>query len=273
MSDKSGEVDNPGVALLPVGRELLTGRVQDSNSRYLAGRLFEIGLMVRRVCSVDDDIDAIAREIWRCKKDDVAVIITCGGLGPTPDDMTIRAVAYAMKREYRLDQDALEHVARRYRELHEAGRLSMQGMTPDREKMAWMPRGTKIIRNRVGTAPGADVRWGRIRVFCLPGVPAEMQAMADEYVLPELADLSGQVVRRVTVSFGVLDESSLAAVIRCLQPDHPDVHIKPDPKGFGRQRRMYVHFESEGKQEEVDSRLDAATAAFEESVKGLGKAT
>lgn len=270
MDHRRRESRSCRVALLPIGRELLTGRILDSNSQFLASRLFEMGILVQRTCSVDDDIEAIGREIRRCKADRVAVIITCGGLGPTPDDMTMKAVAAALGRVYLPDPVALKQIERRYGELFEAGRLLVPGLTPDREKMAWMPEGTSLLPNDVGTAPGADITWGSTRLFCLPGVPAEMKAMAEESVFPQLDGLSGETVRRVTLEFGVMDESSLAAVIRRLMPVHPRVHMKPNPKGFGKQRVMLVHLESEGSSAaRAQERLDACSRDLVGAVREL----
>ncbi len=257
------------IALLPIGRELLTGRVQDTNSRFLAGRFFEMGLRVIRICTVDDDPVAIGREMRRCRADGASVIVCTGGLGPTPDDLTLGAVAMAIGRPLVEDPDALAHVERRYRELHEAGRLVVPGLTPDRRKMAWLPRGARMLSNRVGTAPGVEVRWGRVRVFCLPGVPTEMQPMAEEHLFPAFAATGGPVVRRLTLTFGVCDESSLAGVIRRLQPDHPGVVIKPEPKGYGAHREMRVHLECEGEAGEVAQRLRAAARALEAALADL----
>ncbi len=258
------------IALLPIGRELLTGRVQDTNSRFLAARLFEMGLRVGRVCVVDDDPAAIGREMRRCRADGATVIVSTGGLGPTPDDLTLRAVAEAVGRPLVEDPEALAHVERRYRELHEAGRLLVPGLTPDRRKMAWLPQGARMLSNGVGTAPGVEVRWGRVRVFCLPGVPAEMEPMAEEHLFPALRGGGGPVVRRLTLTFGVCDESSLAGVIRSLQPDHPGVLMKPEPKGYGAHREMRVHLECEGEAREVEERLRVAAAALEAALAGLG---
>lgn len=269
MRRKSDRANNPWrIAILPIGRELLTGRVQDTNSAWMAARLFEMGLRVVRICAVDDDEVAIGREMRRCRADGAAVIVCTGGLGPTPDDLTLRAVARAVGRPLREDPEALAHVERRYRELHEAGRLLVPGLTPDRRKMAWLPEGARMLSNGVGTAPGVEVRWGRVRVFCLPGVPAEMRPMAEEYVFPALLAAGGPVVRRLTLTFPVCDESSLAAVIRSLQPDCPGVLMKPEPKGYGAHREMRVHLECEGEPGEVEARLRAAAQALQTA---LGK--
>lgn len=257
------------IALVPIGRELLTGRVQDTNSRFLAARLFEMGLRVIRICAVDDDPEAIGRELRRCRAEGATVIVCTGGLGPTPDDLTLAAVARVLGRALVEDPMALAYVENRYLELHEAGRLLVPGLTMDRRKMAWLPEGARMLSNRVGTAPGAEVRWGRIRIFCLPGVPAEMQPMAEEHLFPSLAAGDGPVIKRLTLTFGVCDESSLAGVIRRLQPDHPGIVMKPEPKGYGGHREMRVHLEGEGERGEVEARLHAAARALEAAVAEL----
>ncbi len=267
---KKKQVSGTRIALLPIGRELLTGRVHDTNSRFLAAKLFEMGLRVVRICAVDDDEEAIGRELRRCRADGANVVVCTGGLGPTPDDLTLRAVAKAVGRPLVEHPEALAHVERRYRELHEAGRLLVPGLTPDRRKMAWLPEGARVLSNHVGTAPGAEVRWGRVRIYCLPGVPAEMEPMAEEHLFPALRAEGGVVVRRLTLTFPVCDESSLASVIRTLGPDHPGVLMKPEPKGYGAQREMRVHLECEGEVGEVEERLRKAASALQAALARLG---
>ncbi|MBM4395878.1 MAG: competence/damage-inducible protein A [Deltaproteobacteria bacterium] len=232
------------VVILPVGREMLTGRVLDTNSQWLAARLFEAGVRVTRVSAVDDELRAIAREVRRAAADRAAVLITTGGLGPTPDDMTLRGVAMGLRRPWLPDPAALDHVRERYAALHAAGRIADPSLTPDRAKMASLPRGSRVVPNPVGTAPGIDLAAGRMRVFCLPGVPAEMRAMASASVLPAVRALATTAMVRHTIEAGSRDESTLAAAIRATQPAFPDVHFKPDPKGFGGERRMFVHLET-----------------------------
>lgn len=253
----------PVVVILPIGREILTGRVLDTNSQWLAQRLFEAGLRVARVSVVDDDLRAIAREVRRARADGAAFLITTGGLGPTPDDMTLRGVAIGLGRPFRLDPEALSHVRTRYASLHAEGRIASPELTPDREKMAWFPAGARVVPNPVGTAPGIDLRSGSLRVFCLPGVPAEMRGMAEESVLPALRAVATATLVRHTVEAGARDESALAAAIRAVQPAYPDVHFKPDPKGFGAERRMLVHLETSGPdRESAARRLDEAASAL-----------
>lgn len=246
------------VALLPIGRELLTGRVQDTNSAFLAARLFSMGIRVVRICAVDDDVRAITCEIRRSRADGANVIVCTGGLGPTPDDITLRAVGEAIRRPLIEDPQALAHVERRYQELFDEGRVDFPELTPERRKMALIPKGAKILSNKVGTAPGIVLKWGGVRIFCLPGVPSEMRPMAEENLFPFLSVSEGLVVKRLTVRLPEFDESRLAAVIRHLQQEHPGVLMKPDPKGYGLQQEMLVHLECEGKPDNVEQILKAA---------------
>jgi molybdenum cofactor synthesis domain-containing protein len=254
---------HPVVALLPIGRELLTGRVQDSNSRWLAERLFGLGIRVIRTCTVDDVPAAIALELRRSCRDGAGVLVSTGGLGPTPDDVTLEGVALATRRPLRLDPAALSAIRDRYDALHRDGRVASPGLNPDRERMAWLPAGSLRIPNSVGTAPGVDLAWGKRRVFCLPGVPAEMTAMAEATVLPAVAEGTRSCLRRHTEDFRGIDESGIASVIRFLSTRFPGVLIKPDPKGFGPIRELRVHFEAQGEDPEtVEALLAEVVAEF-----------
>lgn len=257
--------------LLPVGREILTGRVLDTNSNWLAQRLFEIGVKVMRICAVDDDEVAIGRELHRARADGARLVVTTGGLGPTPDDLTLKAVGDAIGRPVGLNEEALAHVKRRYEELHREGRLLRPGLTPEREKMAYMPKGAHILPNEVGTAPGAFIRWGKVLIFCLPGVPQEMKPMAENHVFPLLKTLTKGVLKRLTITLEECDESTIAAIIREVQPLVPEVHIKPDPKRFSGQHQMAVHFEAFGPEEEIDTRLKTAADLLRETLRKGGR--
>ena len=247
--------------IMPIGREILTGRILDTNSQWLAQRLFERGVRVARITTSDDQVEAVAREVRRARMDGASILLTTGGLGPTPDDITLFGVAKGLGRPCVIVPLALEHVRARYAQLYREGRVDSPDLNPDRQKMAFMPRGAAIIENPVGTAPGAELHVGRLSVFCLPGVPAEMKAMAEAGVFPKVKGEG--VLVRLSIEVKTRDESSLAAVIRALQPAFPDVHFKPDPKGFGKERVMVVHLESRAADRQTgDARLREAADAL-----------
>ena len=227
--------------ILAAGREILRGRIQDSNAWTLARRLTGLGYEVVRITACDDDLAAIAREIRRALKDGAALIITTGGLGPTDDDLTLQALAEAAGRQLALDEEARRLVAARYADLQRAGAVEDPAMTPAREKMARIPEGARPLPNPVGAAPGVWLEEGRTTYVALPGVPAEMAAILEESVLPGLSARTTGVVyaeRRITTQ--ARDESEAAAVLRRIARDVPEVFLKSHPTHFGPDVRMQV---------------------------------
>lgn len=220
--------------ILAVGREILRGRVHDSNSWTLARRLTGLGCEVLRIVSCDDDLVAIVREIRRAQEDGAGLLITTGGLGPTDDDLTLRALAEAVGRPLALNAEASRLVASRYAELQLAGAVEDAGMTPTREKMAWIPLGARPLPNPVGAAPGVWLEDGSLLYGALPGVPAEMAAILEASVLPALAPrLTGAVFLERSLRTAARDESAVASVLRRLSRSLPEVFLKSHATRFG----------------------------------------
>ncbi|MBI2115291.1 MAG: competence/damage-inducible protein A [candidate division NC10 bacterium] len=227
--------------IVAVGREILRGRIQDTNSWTLARRLTGLGYEVMRTVACDDDRPTIAREIRRAIEDGASLILTTGGLGPTDDDLTLQALAEATGRPLVLDQEARRMVDSRYAALHRAGAVEAAGMTRAREKMAWIPGGARPLPNPVGTAPGVWLEEGGTTVVALPGVPGEMAAILEGSVLPALASRQPGAVyveRRITTE--ARDESEVAPVLRRIARDVPEVFLKSHPTRFGADVRLQV---------------------------------
>ena len=183
--------------ILAVGDELLRGEVVNSNATWLADRLGRLGLTVGRITAVGDDLVPLAHRIrgaaGRCR-----VLLLSGGLGPTDDDRTARAVADAATVELELFGEELSRLRQRF---------AKRGftLTPNNEKQAWLPSGAKVVANRRGTAPGFTLEMGGCLVACMPGVPAELKVMFDRELAPRLAAERGGVmalVRKLS-TFGV----------------------------------------------------------------------
>lgn len=249
--------------VIPTGREILTGRIQDTNSQWLCSHLFDLGVKVIRVTVADDDHDDIAREFHRAADDGADIIITTGGLGPTADDMTITCVADAVSKPLVRSAQALQMIEGRYRHLVEIGRLDNADMNEYRAKMADLPEGSTMMANTVGSAPGADFMWNGTRVFCLPGPPREMIPMAQAYVFEAIGKMVQGVLVRKTIEIGLFDESRVAVVIEQLQPSWPGVHFKTDPALIDGRRVMQVHLEAGGADAgDVGRMLDDAAVAL-----------
>ena len=215
--------------LLAVGRELLIGRTLNTNAHWAGKRLAALGAMVNQVTTVDDDLSEISAAARGCLSRKPDVLVVMGGLGPTPDDMTLKGVALALGRRLALNRRALELILAHYAE---RGVANVE-LTPARKKMAKLPMRAEPLPNRVGTAPGVRLEAGRTVVFCLPGVPAEMKSIFRRYVEPELRKKIGRLYTaslRFKVE-GVL-ESNIAPLLGRELKRYPGTYIKSHPRGI-----------------------------------------
>jgi competence/damage-inducible protein CinA-like protein len=198
--------------IIAIGDELTSGQRLDTNTQWLSQRLNELGVSVAFHTTVGDDLDNNI-SVFRAAIERADIVVASGGLGPTADDLTRDAIAAAAGVELVEDADALAHIknlfARRKREMPERNKLQAQ-----------FPRGSRVVPNPEGTAPGVDFtvpRAGRepCRIFALPGVPAEMFTMWRQTVGPAIAAAmpSPRVIchRRIKC-FGV-GESDLEAML------------------------------------------------------------
>ncbi|MFB6083391.1 MAG: competence/damage-inducible protein A [Halorientalis sp.] len=156
------------VALVTVGDELLAGDTVNTNAAWLAERLAERGVSVRRVLVVPDERAEIAERVRAYSEAYDAVLVT-GGLGGTPDDVTMAAVADAFDRDLAVDDLALADVE----ETLEAIAGDYPDLDVDAEAEATIPEGSRPLLNRAGLAPGCVIE----NVYVLPGIPDEMQTM------------------------------------------------------------------------------------------------
>lgn len=192
--------------ILSVGTELLLGQIVNANAAYLSRRLPDVGIDVYRHVTVGDNVERIRAAVRDGLNHADAVIVT-GGLGPTADDVTSEAIALALNRELIFD----ESCARRIRSLLETRGIPV---LDSHMKQARVPAGSRIMPNPVGSAPGFMVEEDGHVVCALPGVPREMEAMAEESLLPELRRLSpDSVIRSRVLRFVGIGESTLENLI------------------------------------------------------------
>lgn len=165
---------------IAIGSELLVGGRSDGNSLFLADALAAIGIEVRFKTIVGDDQSDIA-EVLKTACHRAGIVIMTGGLGPTVDDCTREAVASVTGFRLARRKEAFESMR---------ARLAQWGRTPNRGQLrqALIPSRATVLPNPVGSAPGFALTWRNARMFALPGVPSEMQAMMRKSVIPFLAD-------------------------------------------------------------------------------------
>lgn len=172
--------------IVAVGTELLLGQIENSNARWMSERLADAGVDVMHHQVVGDNRERIV-EALRLALSRADVVLVAGGLGPTQDDVTRRAVAVAagarLVRRPELEEAIRAKFARSRREMPESNLLQ-----------ADVPEGARYIYPERGTAPGLVVDVGPGRIYAVPGVPAEMREMMEGTILPELSALAGPAV-------------------------------------------------------------------------------
>ncbi len=202
--------------IIAVGSELLTPDHLDTNSLFLTDRLNDAGFEVQLKTVVGDkasDIAGVVRAALARSK----VVILCGGLGPTEDDLTRKAVAEALKRPLSIDSDILEALRRRF-----ASRgYSMPSIN---ERQAEVIQGAEILPNPFGTAPGMWIEEDGTCIALLPGPPRELKAMVDASVLPRLHPLGrGRKLAKRTFHITGMTESEVDSLAAPIYRAYPKV--------------------------------------------------
>lgn len=169
--------------IITIGTELLLGVTVDTNSSYLMQQLATVGVPVRRVTLVRDDMDEMVDAI-RSAMARVELVICAGGLGPTDDDLTREAIARATDCPLEFQQTLMDDIEARFARLKRA-------MSPSNQRQAYVPTGAYIIRNPHGTAPAFVAERDGHYVAALPGVPQELQYLTEHALLPYLQEQHG----------------------------------------------------------------------------------
>lgn len=173
-------------AIVSIGDEICLGQSLDTNSKWLAERLSDAGVLVGEHASVPDDAGLIAGAFERLARDHDLVLST-GGLGPTADDLTREGLARGMGVGLEEDAGALAWIT-------EWMRARGREMTPTQRAQALRPAGARCLKNDAGTAPGLAGRVGTSDIVCLPGPPREMRPMFEAWGEGELRVAESQRV-------------------------------------------------------------------------------
>lgn len=185
------------VALLTIGDELLAGDIENSNATWIASRLTERGATVSRILVIPDDRELIARTVEDYADKFDATIVT-GGLGGTPDDVTMDAVADAFDRSLAVDERARANVEKRL----EVVREEYPDIELDVDAEASIPEGSRALINDPGLAPGCVVE----NVYILPGIPEEMHAMFEKIADEFGGDIDSRTFYTATPEADMIDE-------------------------------------------------------------------
>ena len=248
MTAASGAPVIVTAALLVIGDEILSGRTKDRNIGYTADFLTALGIDLKEVRVVSDDESAIvpALNALRSRYD---YLFTTGGIGPTHDDITADCVAkaFGVKLPYHPEAVAIlkERMAKIGGELNEA-----------RMRMARVPEGGELVRNKISGAPGFWIG----NVIVMAGVPAVMQAMLDE-VAPKLK--TGAKLLSVTIRADA-KEGDVGSELGAIAKAHPGALIGSYPffdEKLGPNTNIVVRARDPAKLEEVKAAVEAMLAS------------
>ncbi len=167
-------------AIISIGNELLNGKTVNKNATFIAAKLYEIGVETVTVLTIRDDAFAI-REALDLALQKAEVVISTGGLGPTHDDITKKVIAEYFGSALVLNEAILQKIQEKFK------RRGSE-MPPINRNQALVPENARLIDNPVGTAPGLLFERQNHWVFVLPGVPREMQAMVENFIVPFLKE-------------------------------------------------------------------------------------
>ena len=205
-------MSNPTACILVIGNEVLSGRTQDANIRFLAQRLGDMGIPVREVRIIPDVADTIIRTVSEVRAA-FDHVFTTGGIGPTHDDITSECIAAA----FGVPWEPHPVVWARMEAHYPPG-----GFNAARQRMATMPRGAVLIDNGRSIAPGFSM--GNVHVMA--GVPAIMRAMFD-MLAPTLKGGSPVISRSVHAAD--IREGDIAAGLTAIQARYPALDLGSYP--------------------------------------------
>jgi nicotinamide-nucleotide amidase len=203
------------VQLLTIGDELLIGQVVDTNSAWMARQLNLIGAQVLGKETVGDDEDDIIAALTRaCSRADV--VLMTGGLGPTKDDITKKAIAAFLGEGFVFSQETYDYIVRFF------ARMGREAVEVHRDQ-CFMPQSAVLLRNKMGTAPGMWFEHKGKVLISMPGVPYEMEYLMENEVAPRLQKrFPASPICHRTLSTAGEGETRIADLLKELEDNLPN---------------------------------------------------
>lgn len=251
--------------IITVGTELLIGSVVNTNGPYLSRLLTNNGYDVLYHSSVQDkekDIrQALERALTRSN-----IIFLSGGMGPTKDDMTKEVVAKTLGLELIEDSEAWEKIKLRLSYYSDK-------ITSNNRKQAQVVKGSTLIPNPNGSAPGDYISYKGKKIFLLPGPPKEFEPMA-EYILKEYLFDTNITIFIESLNLVFIGESSCESIIRELDLEDEFIEINTFAKTNEVEVKIIAHSQDKKDYEIVKKKFDHAVetleSTFEENIYAKG---
>jgi nicotinamide-nucleotide amidase len=244
------------VEIVAIGDEIISGHTIDTNSAFIAVKLAEIGLPVEYKTAVGDNIRQMEEVISQALRR-TDIVIATGGLGPTDDDVTKRAIVKVFKRNLVFHEDVLEDLKKRFAERG----IEMPSIN---QNQALLPQGATYLANRTGSAIGIVIEENGKIFVSLPGVPREMKVMVTEELIPFLRKSIKQGYLRIIKlrTTGIM-ESALAEIIKPQIKIPDSVKFAYLPSYGGVDLRMIATGDSK---EETDKTVEQLAAHLRELI-------
>ncbi|MFQ5870276.1 MAG: competence/damage-inducible protein A [Candidatus Zixiibacteriota bacterium] len=220
--------------IITIGDELLYGQTVDTNSAYLGERLTSLGIEVKHKSTIRDEAKEIAAAI-KLAMERSDLVITTGGLGPTPDDVSKKAICDYFGKELVLYEDILRKVESWYTQKG----VEMPAIV---RSQALLPQGTIPLSNDWGTAPGIFIEEKGKLFFALPGVPNEMERIFDNGIVPILEERipGGRVIAFRTIRTAGISEARLHEKLSSILEETGDIGIAFLPTSSGVDLRLTI---------------------------------
>lgn len=235
--------------LISIGDEVLIGQTINTNASFIGSKLAEVSVDIVKSVVIKDNLNAIESELKYSSQFADLVIIT-GGLGPTNDDVTKTAIVNYFDTKLVQNETALEDIIVLFKK---RGRK----VTKINEQQAMIPEIAEIIRNSRGTAPGLWIEKGNKIFVIMPGVPYEMKAMMENYVIPRLKETlldQKEITGRLILQTTGIPESTLFERLGNLDELLNGAEIAFLPNQFGVKLRItYTSDDFEQLQEKLNT--------------------
>ncbi|MEL6721474.1 MAG: competence/damage-inducible protein A, partial [Bacteroidota bacterium] len=168
------------VHIITVGDEILIGQIVDTNSAWMGGELNKYGASIHQITTISDDLDVIKSTLTQAFEQTDIVLMT-GGLGPTKDDVTKKAIAEHYGVGFAFSQPTYDRIVKMFEKW---GRST----TEAHREQCFMPENATLLHNKMGTAPGMWFEENGKVLVSMPGVPYEMKYLMEYEVIPKLLE-------------------------------------------------------------------------------------
>ncbi|WP_312906941.1 competence/damage-inducible protein A [Tissierella praeacuta] len=223
--------------IITIGSEITMGSTLNTHSKYISGKLLEIGIETYYHTSVDDN-KARVKDIIKISLQRADLIITTGGLGPTDDDLTKEVITEALGLDLVKDIDMENNIKSIFDKLNKT-------MSNNNLKQALKPKGSQFLKNSIGTAPGILLSKDNRTIVMLPGPPKEMELMFNNEVLPLLHEDFNIINKSINI-IGI-GESQLEMQIKDLINKDPDIKIAT----FAKELEVEIKIVGKGKNKDI----------------------